>query len=70
MRPLKCFQKEFKMEKFFVFHPSDLIIVASLKNMFSRAFAEHGIFHNFSSPRTPQQNRVVERKNRSLQEMT
>ncbi|KAK2359506.1 putative mitochondrial protein [Trifolium repens] len=30
---------------------------------------EHGILHEFSSPRTPQQNGVVERKNRSLQEM-
>ncbi|KAH9744422.1 Integrase catalytic domain-containing protein [Citrus sinensis] len=28
-----------------------------------------GIEHQFSSPRTPQQNRVVERKNRSIQEM-
>ncbi|XP_057975241.1 uncharacterized protein LOC131162650, partial [Malania oleifera] len=28
-----------------------------------------GISHNFSAPRTPQQNGVVERKNRSLQEM-
>ena len=28
-----------------------------------------GIVHQFSSPRTPQQNRVVERKNRSIQEM-
>ncbi|MCH96509.1 serine/threonine protein kinase SRPK1, partial [Trifolium medium] len=27
----------------------------------------HGILHEFSSPRTPQQNGVVERKNRSLQ---
>ena len=34
------------------------------------AFCEkHGIVHEFSSPRIPQQNRVVERKNRSLQEM-
>ena len=34
------------------------------------AFCEkHGIFHEFSSPRTPQQNGVVERKNRTLQEM-
>ena len=31
---------------------------------------ENGITHNFSTPRTPQQNGVVERKNRSLQEMT
>ena len=29
----------------------------------------HGIVHEFSSPRTPQQNGVVERKNRTLQEM-
>jgi hypothetical protein len=30
---------------------------------------DHGFTHNFSAPRTPQQNGVVERKNRSLQEM-
>ena len=30
---------------------------------------EHGILHNFSAPRTPQQNGVVERKNRTIQEM-
>ena len=30
---------------------------------------ENGFQHNFSFPRTPQQNRVVERKNRTLQEM-
>ncbi|XP_075098950.1 uncharacterized protein LOC142175849 [Nicotiana tabacum] len=29
----------------------------------------NGIDHNFSAPRTPQQNRVVERKNRSLEDM-
>jgi len=29
---------------------------------------ENGFSHNFSSPRTPQQNGVVERKNRTLQE--
>jgi len=28
-----------------------------------------GIMHNFSAPRTPQQNGVVERKNRSLEEL-
>jgi len=26
---------------------------------------EHGVDHNFSAPRTPQQNGVVERKNRT-----
>ncbi|WJX45885.1 hypothetical protein P8452_32733 [Trifolium repens] len=30
---------------------------------------DHGIIHEFSAPRTTQQNGVVERKNRSLQEM-
>ena len=30
---------------------------------------EERIVHNFSSPRTPEQNRVVERKNRTLVEM-
>ncbi|CAJ2645214.1 unnamed protein product [Trifolium pratense] len=30
---------------------------------------KYGILHEFSSPRTPQQNGVVERKNRTLQEM-
>ena len=30
---------------------------------------EYGFEHNFSAPRTPQQNGVVERKNRTLQEM-
>ena len=29
---------------------------------------ENGIHHNFSAPRTPQQNGVVERKNRTLEE--
>jgi len=28
---------------------------------------KHGIVHEFSSPRTPQQNEAVERNNRSLQ---
>ena len=30
---------------------------------------EYGIDHNFSAPKTPQQNGVVERKNRTIQEM-
>ena len=36
---------------------------------FNEFCEEHGIKHNFSAPRTPQQNGVVERKNRSLEEM-
>ena len=30
---------------------------------------ENGIIHNFSTPKNPQQNGIVESKNRSLQEM-
>ena len=36
---------------------------------FKSLYEKSGIFHNFSSPWTPQQNGVVERKNRNLQEM-
>ena len=31
---------------------------------------EHGVDHNFSAPRTPQQNGVVEHKKRTLEDMT
>ena len=31
---------------------------------------EHGVDHNFSTPRTAQQNGVAERKNRTLEDMT
>jgi len=37
---------------------------------FSKFCEKMGILHNFSAPRTPQQNGVVERKNRSLDELT
>jgi len=36
---------------------------------FSKFCEKTGILHNFSAPRTPQQNGVVERKNRSLEEL-
>ena len=40
------------------------------ENQFFEKFCEeNGIGHNFSVPRTPQQNGVVERKNRTLEEM-
>ena len=35
---------------------------------FENFYEENGIHHNFSASRTPQQNGVVERKNRSLEE--
>lgn len=37
---------------------------------FGKFCDENGISHNFFAPRTPQSNGVVERKNRSLQEMS
>lgn len=37
--------------------------------LFKHFFEEKGISHNFSCPRTLQQHGVVERKNRTLQEM-
>ena len=36
---------------------------------FSKFCEKIGILHNYSAPRTPQQNGVVERKNRSLEEL-
>jgi len=36
---------------------------------FDKFSEKQGIKHNFSAPRTPQQNGVVERKNRSLEEL-
>ena len=36
---------------------------------FSKFCEKTGILHNFSTPRNPQQNGVVERKNRSLEEL-
>ena len=38
-------------------------------SLFENFCSLNGYFHNFSAPRTPQQNGVVERKNRTLQEM-
>ena len=38
-------------------------------NRFQLFCEENGILHNFSTPITPQQNGIVERKNRSLLEM-
>ena len=38
-------------------------------SQFEKFCLEHGISHNFSAPRTPQQNRVMKRKNRTLEEM-
>ena len=53
--------------------------VASIRSDHGREFEQlefstfchkHGISHNFSAPRTPQQNGVVERKNRTLEDIS
>ena len=36
---------------------------------FDRFYQEHGIIHQTSTPYTPQQNGIAERKNRTLKEM-
>ncbi|RDY03248.1 hypothetical protein CR513_13195, partial [Mucuna pruriens] len=60
------FVKEFKTKN--VLTLSDH--VREFKNeSFQRFCEEHGIPHNFSCPREPQHNGVVERKNKSLQEI-
>jgi len=50
---------EFQNEKFSEFQ----------NEKFSKFCEKMRILHNFSTPRTPQQNGVVERKNRSLEEL-
>ena len=47
-----------------------MIIGKEFENAKFEAFCnEHGIKKEFSAPKTPQQNGVVERKNRVIQEM-
>ena len=44
-------------------------MAANLRMQNSSNFVTHGYLHEFSCPRTPQQNGVVKRKNRTLSEM-
>ena len=69
-KAFKIFSKRVQNEKGFY--------ITSISSDHSGEFENHslenfcnknGISHNFSSPRIPQQNGVIERKNRSLQEM-
>ena len=57
-------EKDFKITKVRSDHGGEFE-----NHYFEKYFKENGIVHNFSCPRTPQQNGVVERKNRTLQEM-
>ena len=70
VRPSNIFQKEFKMKKGFCITSIRLDHGGEFENhSFENFCNENGISHNFSSPGTPQQNVVVERKNKSLQEI-
>ena len=59
----KVFKECWKWKVFFHYkHGSEFI-----SDLFESFCEEKGYHHNFSTPKTPQQNGVVERKNRSLQ---
>jgi len=70
---LKEFAKICKQTQ--VFKNSSIVFIRSDhgKEFDQKEFIEfcinHGITHNFSAPRTPQQNGVVERKNRTLEDV-
>ena len=64
----KIFSKRIQDEKGFCITSIRSNHGGEFENHFFENFCnENDISHNFSSPRTPQQNGVVERKNRSLQ---
>ena len=64
---LKIFARKLKMKKVQLLYPLEVIMETSMKIIILSFFcAENGISHNFSSPRTPQQNGVMEKRNRSL----
>ena len=70
LKHLKTFLKEFKNKKVFALLPLEVIMEPNLKIKFSKTFAmKNGISLTFSSLIIPQQNGVVERKNRTLVEM-
>ncbi|RDX71980.1 hypothetical protein CR513_48602, partial [Mucuna pruriens] len=69
MSLLRCFLysvKESKMKKVLALFQSKVIMGENFK---MKTFKKNNILHNFSTSRTPQQHGVVERKNKSLQEM-
>ena len=70
VRPSKYFQKEYKMKKVFCISSIRSDHGEEFENYtFEKFCNKNGISHNFSSLRTYQENGIVERKNRSLQEM-
>ena len=64
------FAKRVKKDKSFCISSIKSDHGTEFENEFFKTFCnENGISHTFSSPRSPQQNRVVERKNITLMEM-
>ena len=64
------FVEKFKMRKVFTISCIRSDHGREFENVEFESFCdEQGIEYTFSTPRTPQQNGVVERKNRTLQEM-
>ncbi|RDX69679.1 hypothetical protein CR513_51175, partial [Mucuna pruriens] len=69
MSLLRCFLysiKESKMKKVLTLFQAKVI---TRENFKMKTFKKNNILHNFSTSRIPQQHGVVERKNKSLQEM-
>ena len=68
--PFKTFSKRVQNVKGFCISSIRSDHGGEFKNhAFENFCNENDISHNFSSPRTPQQNKVVERKNKSFQEI-
>jgi len=69
-RSLRYFVRGFKMKRGFVFLLWRSNNGTEFENAEFKSFYERNVFsHNFSSSREPQQNEIVERKNKTLQEM-
>ena len=66
----EIFSKRVQKEKCFCISSMGSDHGTEVENEFFKTFCnENGISHTFSSPRTPQQNGIVERKNKTLMEM-
>ena len=64
LKLLKILQKKFKKKKGFYISSIRSDYGTEFENKILKIFCnENGISHIFSSPRTPQQNGVIERKN-------